>query len=135
MSPELLDPDLEDSHRTEASDCYALGMVIYEVLTGGPPFPPSYYDVAVLEVLTGERPRRPEGTEGVWFTEDLWELLVRCWAAEAQSRPSTKDVLECLERVSSTWKPPAPQVSTSAEKVGNESEEGKSGSLTKYEPS
>ena len=34
MSPELLDPDrygLPDSRPTKQSDCYALGMVVYEV--------------------------------------------------------------------------------------------------------
>ena len=37
MSPELLDPErfgmpeLEDNRPTRQSDCYALGMVIYEV--------------------------------------------------------------------------------------------------------
>jgi len=34
MSPELLDPDrygLPDSRPTKESDCYALGMVAYEV--------------------------------------------------------------------------------------------------------
>ena len=34
MSPELLDPDqfgITDSRPTKQSDCYALGMVVYEV--------------------------------------------------------------------------------------------------------
>jgi len=34
MSPELLDPDrfeFPDSRPTKQSDCYALGMVVYEV--------------------------------------------------------------------------------------------------------
>ena len=42
MSPELLDPGkfgLKDGCPTKESDCYALGMVIYEVLSGQAPFP------------------------------------------------------------------------------------------------
>ena len=38
MSPELLDPDrfkVSDSRPTKQSDCYALGMVVYEVRTDG----------------------------------------------------------------------------------------------------
>ena len=44
MSPELLDPerfDLKETRPTKESDCYALGMVIYEVLSGQTPFAPS----------------------------------------------------------------------------------------------
>ena len=40
MSPELLHPEQFGSdygRPTKESDCYALGMVIYEVLTGQPP--------------------------------------------------------------------------------------------------
>jgi len=41
MSPKLLNPDqfdLKDSRPTKQSDCYALGMAIYEVLSGQSPF-------------------------------------------------------------------------------------------------
>jgi serine/threonine protein kinase len=44
MSPELLDPELfgipqsEGDRPTRQSDCYALGMVIYEVRVRGSPF-------------------------------------------------------------------------------------------------
>jgi serine/threonine protein kinase len=62
MSPELLDPDqfgFEDSRPTKESDCYALGMVIYEVLSGQAPFTP-YKDFIVMRKVTeGERPERP----------------------------------------------------------------------------
>ena len=37
MSPELLDPDrfgITDNRPTKESDCYALGMVVYEVRAG-----------------------------------------------------------------------------------------------------
>ena len=40
MSPELLDPEsfgLKKSRLTKESDCYALGMMVYEVLSGRVP--------------------------------------------------------------------------------------------------
>ena len=39
MSPELLDPEtfgVDGDRPTKQSDCYALGMVVYEVRTGVP---------------------------------------------------------------------------------------------------
>ena len=113
MSPELLDPDrfeLTDSQPTQESDFYALGMVILEVLSGRAPFA-QYKDFVVMrKVMEGERPGRPEGAEGAWFTDDLWQVLNLCWEAQPGSRPTTKAVLECLERVSKAWKPPSPHM-------------------------
>jgi len=37
MGPELINPEqfgLEDNRPTKSSDCYALGMVIYEAISG-----------------------------------------------------------------------------------------------------
>ena len=108
MSPELLDPDqfgFENSRPTKGSDCYALGMVILEVLTGQPPFP-HYRDFVVMrKVIEGHRPERPEGTEGMWVTDDLWRMLELCWEIRRESRPSIETVLECLGRAS--WPPPS----------------------------
>ena len=104
MSPELL----EDSQHTVHSDCYALGMVIYEVLSGLVPFHPQQGDPAVVKkVLDGERPERPQGGEGRWFKDEIWDLLERCWKHEPSDRPSAQDVLECLD-IASEWEPPSP---------------------------
>lgn len=51
-------------------------------------------------VTLGERPRRPDGPEWVWFTDDLWRTLNRCLETQPQCRPGVGIVLECLERVS-----------------------------------
>jgi len=113
MSPEILDPDmfgLTDSRPTQESDCYALGMVVLEVLSGRPPFTPDKDFVVMRKVIDGERPGRPKGPEGAWFTDDLWQTLERCWAAQSESRPSVKVVLDCLGRVTGTWKPPSQKV-------------------------
>ena len=103
MSPELLHPDQfspEDGRPTKESDCYALGMVLYEVLSGQAPFTPLKDFVVVRKVIDGEHPTRPEGTKGVWFTDDLWGTMKLCWATRPENRPGTAAVLECLEQVS-----------------------------------
>jgi len=103
MSPELLALDhsrLKNNRPTKQSDCYAFGMVIYEVLSGRAPFSPFNHYIVIRKVVDGERPERPKGVEGVWFTDDLWRMLSQSWAPQPESRPSVAAVLECLERVS-----------------------------------
>ena len=104
MSPELLDPGrfgLKDSRSTRESDCYALGMVVYEVLSGRSPFAQCGTGTVIMKVLDGERPARPQGVEGARFTDVLWEMLERCWKPRPHDRPSVEAVLECLEGRSS----------------------------------
>jgi len=99
MSPELLDPDtfgLESSLSTKESDCYALGMVILEVLSGGAPFKADRAVDVIRKVTKGEHPGRPQGAEGLRFTDDLWQTLRRCWSPQPKNRPTIKVVLECL---------------------------------------
>ena len=102
MSPELLDPvrfGFENSQPTKESDCYALGIVIFEVLSGQAPFAQYEDFVVARKIVEGERPGRPEGA---CFADDLWETLGLCWSSQPKSRPAIKAVLECLERVSMT---------------------------------
>ena len=109
MSPELLDPegfDLKDGRPTEISDCYALGMVIYEVLSGRLPFFSCRGYVIFAKILNDERPARPRGPEGRSFTNGVWDVLERCWSRSRGDRPEIEDVLRCLEKVSRSWVPP-----------------------------
>ena len=111
MSPELLDPvrfGREDGRATKESDCYALGMVILEVLSGKPPFSGDSGLVVMRKVIEGERPGKPEGKEEVWFADDLWEILEQCWLPQPERRPAIEAVLECLEQGSTVWQPLPP---------------------------
>jgi len=111
MSPELFDPErfgVEDSRRTKSSDCYALGMVVYEVLSGQVPFLRCNKYVAIGKVLKGERPGRPQGAEKKWFIDDVWSMLGRCWEPKPGDRPSIEGVLHCLEEASRVWTPLSP---------------------------
>ena len=110
MSPELLDPEQfgsKDGRPTKESDCYALGMVIYEVLSGQAPFASYKNFTLIRKIIEGERPARPEWVKGMWFTDDLWGMLRQCWVPPPESRPNIEVVLECLGLVSIAWKPPS----------------------------
>jgi len=101
MSPERLSPKefgLEDGRPTRESDCYALGMTIYEVLSGEVPFAQEDIEVIVaFKVLHGKRPNRPQGTQGGWFTDGLWETLELCWKRQPGDRPGLDTVLRKLQ--------------------------------------
>ena len=112
MSPELFDPEVQDNGPTKHSDCYALGMVIYEVLSGRMPFYQLSNSVVPREVFQGNRPERPEGPEGLWFTDEVWAVSERCWAHQPNDRPSVKGVLKCLEEASRAWTPPSQEVTS-----------------------
>ena len=108
MSPELLDPErfgCKNARPTKESDCYALGMVVLEVLTGQVPFPRCSDVVVTMKIIEGERPGRPQGPEAVWFSKDLWGMLEQCWSPKPKLRPSVEGVLESLNRGLATWEP------------------------------
>ena len=106
MSPELINPQqfgFKKSRSTKPSDCYALGMVIYETISGKLSFHRHADMIVILKVLEGERPPR-----GARFTENLWKTLELCWASQPNDRPSIEDVLQRLEVISSSSEPPFP---------------------------
>ena len=112
MSPELFDPEqfgLKDNRRTKESDCYALAMVILEVLTSQVPFPRYDGFIVMRKVVNGERPERPQGLGAGSFTDRLWEMLERCWSPDPKLRPAVEAVLECLEQSSVAWRPLSPR--------------------------
>jgi len=108
MSPELIAPQrfgLKDSRPTKSSDCYALGMVIYETVSGNLPFHEDSDLTVFVKVLEGGHPRR-----GARFTRDLWKVLEQCWASPSNNRPSAEDILQSLERLPNSLGPLSPRV-------------------------
>jgi len=101
MAPEILTPerfDLTDSSPTEKSDCYSLGMVMYEVLSREIPFSQDTREYPIIhKVLRDERPERPRGAQGAWFRDGLWEVLELCWKPRPGDRPSLDTVFQCLQ--------------------------------------
>lgn len=95
MSPELIDPKMfgfEKSRLTIHSDCYALGMVIYETISGHIPFHGDTNITVSVGVIQGRRP-----TRGKMFPERLWKMMEWCWKPRPTDRPCISLVLRCLE--------------------------------------
>ena len=86
--------DLGNAIPIMKSDCYALGMVIYEVLSGQIPFAPHREFVVVMKVLEGKHPESPQGEP---FTDELWDVLRHCWEQNPGNQPSSEEVLAYLE--------------------------------------
>ncbi|KDN45860.1 hypothetical protein RSAG8_04693, partial [Rhizoctonia solani AG-8 WAC10335] len=95
-APELIE---ETNSQDEKSDVYALGMTLYEMMTGQLP----YYGksdvlVILLVVQKRESPERPESIpEGHETMDKLWDLLLHCWSFEPTVRPSATDVAETMK--------------------------------------
>ena len=123
MSPELLYPSRFGSNGrpTHESDCYALGMVVYEVgwlyssrrplthasqvLTGLQPFRHLHDYTAVAVALEGKRPEKPLDAESLGFSHTLWSLVELCWSEPSSARPTAQRLLDYLSAVSPEWVP------------------------------
>lgn len=110
MSPELINPGtfgLKVCRPAKESDCYAVGMVMYEVLSGRTPFAQCNTIAVISKVLNGERPGRPQGEEGTPLTDEIWGMLERCWKPRPYDRITAKDILLGFEGTSSPLWPPS----------------------------
>ena len=96
MAPELLYPakfGLEKGVPSKEGDVYALGMTMYQVLTGEVPFHPKKVFEVMLAVVDGERPPKPENAEEIRMTEAVWGLMEECWREDRTKRPIIWEVL------------------------------------------
>ena len=125
MSPERINPEQfrsKDGRPTKSSDCYALGMVIYETISGNLPFHKHADLIVFMKVVGGEHPPR-----GDRFPESLWNVLEMCWEPYPDNRPSIEYVLQCLEMVSGLLESPHGDEGMDEDGDGWDSESSSSG--------
>ncbi|KAJ7683422.1 kinase-like domain-containing protein [Mycena rosella] len=95
MAPELIDPKRfghERFVRTTASDIYSLACVCLELYTGKPPFSGLSEGFVLLQIVSGQRPARPDGL----ISDILWEYIAKLWAEDAQVRPTATSIVKFL---------------------------------------
>ena len=94
MSPEQIrrDPDISFS-----TDTYSLGSVLYELLTGSPPFD-SDMTYEVLDMVENQQPAKPSEISKYPVPKILEALCLRCLSKDPTGRPaSMEDVLYTLQ--------------------------------------
>ncbi|MFJ7059269.1 serine/threonine-protein kinase [Streptomyces griseobrunneus] len=85
----------EGRPQTSAVDIYGAGILLYELVTGRPPFAGG----TALEVLhrhLSEEPRRPSTVP-----EPLWTVIERCLRKDPDQRPSAENLARALRTVAS----------------------------------
>jgi len=107
VAPELLHPEkfgLDAYRISKQADIYAFGMVIYEVLTGRPPFgaEKNRHQKVMQRVMEGKRPSKPENAEDIGFGGGTWELTQQCWHHDRKKRPTTERLSKHFQHVETT---------------------------------
>ncbi|KAG8899135.1 hypothetical protein FRB99_006899, partial [Tulasnella sp. 403] len=103
MAPELWD----DQPKSFASDNFAFGMTISEILSGNVPFQGCNDGLAIFAALSkGDRPPKEPKTSPIGKSYiRLWDVAGRCWQAEPAARPSASDIFRDLLEPPSVAKP------------------------------
>ena len=80
---------------TKHSDTFSFAMLILECITEEAPFSSLVRDAAVLHARTtkGQCPPRPDEQGGKnQVSDDLWKLMMGCWAVRPDQRPTMDQV-------------------------------------------
>ena len=87
MAPEQAAGEVDVDHR---ADVYAVGAVLYEMITGAPPFVGTFQQIVVAK-MTKDGPTLD--TRGSAVSPTLARLVARCMARDPAQRPPTADAL------------------------------------------
>ncbi|KAG5192393.1 kinase-like domain-containing protein [Tribonema minus] len=130
MAPEAL----PTPQYTTAADIYSLGMIIYEIVFGKVPFDECRnHDELVASLARQQRPAQAnprewantQRTDTRFFSNDVFKLMMQCWAESISERPSIDDVLTTLRSIADAtdadhkqgcpkWRAPGPTLLSAA---------------------
>ncbi|XP_018536505.1 proto-oncogene tyrosine-protein kinase receptor Ret [Lates calcarifer] len=86
---------LFDHIYTTQSDVWSFGVLLWEIVTlGGNPYPGIAPERLFNLLKTGYRMERPENC-----SEEMYNLMLRCWKQEADKRPTFSDISKELEKM------------------------------------
>ncbi len=122
-SPHYISPEQASGRPvTAASDVYSLGAVLFELLTGRPPFEGD--NVTAIAIAHVEQTAVPPSALVDGVPGHLDEIVLACLAKDPAQRPADGAVLaETLESSSTAWFPATAAVAYDVDEVGDAPEE------------
>jgi serine/threonine protein kinase len=89
MAPEAF----QGSDPSPAADVYALGVLLYELVCGQPPFDSDSVHDLMRQHLKGDVPRRPG------LPDPLWKVITSCLRSKPRLRPTAGELVAALSAV------------------------------------
>ena len=85
IAPEIL---IQKKQKTKESDVYSIGMIMWEIFAGHPPFDDRAHDYhLILQIGEGLRPPiLPE------MPDDYAQMMQKCWDADPSKRPTIDEI-------------------------------------------
>ncbi|CAE6489328.1 unnamed protein product [Rhizoctonia solani] len=87
---------------TKESDIYALGMTMFNIMTGQPPFAEESVLSFMNAIINMAQPPQPDfgdSLRGHTAKDEMWNLLRRCLAYAPSERPNAKEVKAALTKL------------------------------------
>ncbi|RIA91955.1 kinase-like domain-containing protein [Glomus cerebriforme] len=94
MAPEVI----AKKEYTSASDIYSIGLLMWEITSGQPPFAIKHNDELAMRIVNGMRPKIIPGTP-----TEYKKLMKQCWDANPTKRPNMKDLLNRIRKIKSYY--------------------------------
>ena len=84
IAPEIL----QGGKNTKQSDVYSVGMLMWEIFAGHPPFDDKAHDAdLILKICKGLRPQiLPE------IPDDYAQMMQKCWDEDSTKRPTIREI-------------------------------------------
>jgi|SRR5581483_9726830 len=96
VAPEIIKTykaKLKQDNYTKYSDVYSLGVLLWQISSGKPPFEDRDNNMLYLAIMSGDREKRISGTPDRYYN-----LYNQCWNEEPEARPTLEYIYDTLEK-------------------------------------